>query len=65
MTLFVDGSWQGWDGKTLVRLTDGSVWEQAEYHYEYHYAYRPAVTVTGNLMLVVGMQRAVPVRRLR
>lgn len=45
MPLHVDGSWSGWDGDTIVRLTDGSVWQQAEYHYEYHYAYRPTVRI--------------------
>jgi len=65
MTHYIDGSWSGWDGSTLLRLTDGSVWEQAEYHYEYHYAYRPSVVITGDKMLVQGMRRAVRVRRLR
>ncbi|MCT9620523.1 hypothetical protein [Curtobacterium sp. C2H10] len=61
----LNGVWQGWKGDTVVELTDGSKWEQAEYYYEYRYAYRPEVTLTGDLMLVEGMQRAVRVRRLR
>jgi len=36
VTLYVDGSWSGWDGDTILQLTDGSVWRQDEYHYEYH-----------------------------
>lgn len=64
MTLYVDGSWSGWDGDTILQLTDGSVWRQDEYHYEYHYAYRPEVTITNGQMLVRGMNRAVRVRRL-
>jgi len=63
LTLFVDGSWSGWDGDTIVQLTDGSVWRQDEYFYEYHYAYRPAVTVSSGKMLVKGMNRAIRVRR--
>jgi hypothetical protein len=64
MTLYVDGSWQGWSGDTIVQLTDGSVWRQAEYHYQYHYAYRPTVTISNGKMLVKGMRRAIRVRRL-
>lgn len=64
MTLYVDGSWSGWSGDTIVQLTDGSVWRQEEYHYEYHYAYRPKVEVSAGKMTVVGMSRAVRVRRL-
>lgn len=64
MTLYVDGSWEGWSGDTIVRLTDGSVWRQDEYHYEYHYAYRPAVSVSNGKMLVKGMRKPIRVRRL-
>jgi hypothetical protein len=65
MTLYVDGAWNGWEGQTLVRLTDGSVWEQAEYWYEYQYAYRPKATIRSDKMLVEGMSKEIPVRRLR
>lgn len=64
MTLYVDGSWKGWDGDTIVQLTDGSVWRQDEYHYEYHYAYRPKVTIEKGKMQVQGMRRAIRVRRI-
>lgn len=64
MKLHVEGSWSGWDGETIVELTDGSVWRQDEYHYEYHYAYRPEVTVANGKMQVRGMSRAIRVRRL-
>jgi len=64
MTLYVDGSWEGWSGDTIVQLTDGSVWRQDEYHYEYHYAYRPAVAVSNGKMLVKGMRKPIRVRRL-
>lgn len=64
MTLYIDGSWSGWSGDTIVQLTDGSVWRQEEYHYEYHYAYRPKVEVVKGKMSVAGMRKAVKVRRL-
>lgn len=60
----LNGAWHGWKGDTVVELTDGSKWEQAEYYYEYYYAYRPEATLTGDLLLVEGMRRAVRVRRL-
>ncbi|MBC9822843.1 hypothetical protein [Terrabacter sp. MAHUQ-38] len=64
MTQHVDGSWSGWDGDTIVQLTDGSVWRQDEYHYEYRYAHRPKATVSNGKMLVEGMSRAIRVRKL-
>jgi hypothetical protein len=65
MTYTVNGTWEGWSGETLVEMTDGSIWRQAEYHYEYHYAYRPQAEITADKMLVAGMSRAVQVRRLK
>ena len=41
MRQHVENDWTSWDGDTIVRLTDGSVWRREEYHYEYRYAYRP------------------------
>lgn len=64
MTLQIEEEWEGWDGDTIVKLTDGSVWRQEEYHYEYRYAYRPRVTVASNVMRVEGMSRGIRVRRL-
>jgi hypothetical protein len=60
----VEDSWNGWNGDTIVKLTDGSVWRQAEYRYEYRYAYRPYVTLEGNVMHVAGMSAGVRVRRI-
>ncbi|MBB3473494.1 hypothetical protein [Sphingomonas sp. BK345] len=60
----VEDEWEGWEGDTIVKLTDGSVWRQEEYHYEYRYAYRPRVTLSGKTMFVEGMSRGVRVSRL-
>jgi hypothetical protein len=49
----------------VLTLEDGSVWQQSEYYYRYQYKYRPRVTVSGNKMLVDGMQKAIRVERLR
>ena len=64
MKLWIDSDWSGWSGDTVVQLSDGSVWRQDEYHYSYYYSYRPEVTLSGNMLLVKGMSRAVRVRRL-
>lgn len=65
MAPYVQGSWQGWKGNTVVELTDGSTWQQAEYHYEYHYQYRPEVFfLRDGRLLVDGMSRAIQVRRI-
>lgn len=62
--LCVDGEWEGWDGETRVTLSDGSEWEQIEYHYEYRYAYRPAAHFEGDRLRVAGMSSAVRVSRV-
>ncbi|WP_158375164.1 hypothetical protein [Cellulosimicrobium cellulans] len=65
MKRYVDGEWTGWDGDTVVTLTDGSEWQQEEYWYSYRYSSRPEVTIESGKMLVQGMRKAVRVRRLR
>jgi hypothetical protein len=39
----IDGTFTGFDGDALFKLTDGTYWLQAEYKYWYHYAYCPRV----------------------
>jgi hypothetical protein len=41
----IKGTFDGWNGDTIYKLDDGSVWEQSRYHFHYHYAYHPAVTI--------------------
>ena len=65
MRLQVEGDWEGWDGETVVALTDGSVWKQEEYHYEYRYSYRPYVVLQGGAMHVDGMSRGIRVTQMR
>lgn len=61
----VDGNFEGWDGNTVVKLTNGQIWKQAEYYYEYHYAFMPDVLVyksgSGYKMKVDGTDEAVGV----
>ncbi|MBX9616605.1 MAG: hypothetical protein K2X25_13490 [Caulobacteraceae bacterium] len=60
----VQGAWTGWQGDTVVQLTNGSIWRQTQYFYQYLYRYRPKVIVDGNMMYVDGMRRAVRVQRI-
>lgn len=65
----VDGEFEGWEGDTVVKLTNGQIWEQTEYHYEYSYSYMPRVTIFRSRgqckMLVDGVDEPVGVSRLR
>ncbi len=65
----VDGEFEGWDGETVVKLMNGQIWKQTQYHYEYHYAYMPDVLIykSGSIwkMKVEGTNKAVAVERLK
>lgn len=65
----ISGEFEGWDGETIVKLTNGQIWQQTSFHYEYRYAYMPDVVIyrTGNVykMKVEGMREAVQVERLK
>jgi hypothetical protein len=65
MKQHVVGEWKGWDGNTVVKLSDGTKWKQAEYYYEYMYAYMPEVEINQRReMQVAGMSRAVQVQQV-
>lgn len=65
----VDGNFEGWDGKTIVKLTNGQVWQQSEFHFHYHYAFMPKViilkTASGHKMFVDGISKAIGVTQLK
>ena len=65
----VDGEFEGWEGETIVKLTNGQIWQQSEYHYHYHYAYRPKVLIyrSGTIykMKVDGADQAVAVTQIK
>src|SRR5262249_36593061 len=41
----IDGDFEGWEGETIVKLTNGQVWQQTDYYYEYTYDFMPEVLV--------------------
>jgi len=65
----IDGQFDGWEGETIVKLMNGQIWQQSEYHYYYHYAFMPKVLIYrsggGYKMKVEGVEKAVGVERIR
>ena len=65
----VDGEFEGWKGETVVKLTNGQIWQQTEFYYHYHYAYMPDVLIyrsgTHYKMRVEGIDNAVTVERIK
>ena len=67
----IDGDFEGWEGETVVKLINGQIWQQSEYHYHYHYhyAFMPKVLIykSGGVykMMVEGTIKAVRVIQLK
>lgn len=65
----IDGTFQGWSGETVFKLTNGQIWQQSSYAYTYHYAYRPEVLIFpsggGCKMKVEGVSDSILVKRLK
>lgn len=65
----IDGDFEGWEGETIFKLMDGSIWQQASYDYTYHYAYSPDVMIYSKggmfYMKVEGVDDEIMVRRIR
>jgi len=41
----IDGNFKGFEGDTVYRLMNGTVWQQTDGKYKYKYAYAPPVVV--------------------
>lgn len=66
----IEGDFEGWEGETVFKLTNGQIWQQVDYAYSYHYAFRPSVLIYqsrsgGWKMKVDGVDHVVGVERLR
>jgi hypothetical protein len=65
----INGDFEGWESETIVKLMNGQIWQQSEYHYYYHYAFMPKVLIYhdggGYKMKVDGVDKAVGVVCLR
>lgn len=66
---WIDGTFAGWTGETIFKLSNGQIWQQSSYDYHYHYAYRPKVFIyrsnLGYRMQVEGVTPTIAVVRLR
>jgi len=65
----IDGEFEGWEGETVIKLTNGQIWQQTEYYYYYYYSFMPNVLIykSGSeyKMKVEGVEKAVGVIRLK
>ena len=64
----IDGDFNGWEGESIYKLTNGQVWQQATYKYSYSYSFMPQVLIYqkgGRYFMQVGDKEAVQVNRLR
>jgi len=65
----IEGEFHGWDGETVFKLTNGQIWQQAEYDYDYEYDYQPNVliykTEGGYKMKVEGVEETIYVKRIK
>lgn len=41
----IDGDFEGWEGETIFKLTNGQIWQQDSYAYNYSYKYNPKVLI--------------------
>jgi hypothetical protein len=69
MESYIDGAFNGWDGKTVFRLANGQIWQQSVYAYHYQHAYRPEVLIylskDGWKLKVDGVPEMVDVTRIK
>jgi hypothetical protein len=65
----IDGTFDGWSGETIFKLTNGQIWQQSSYAYTYSYKYRPDVLIYpvagGYELQVEGVDGRIRVTRLR
>ena len=69
METLIDGAFVGWDGETIFKMMNGTIWQQAEYSYIYHYAYMPEVQIyekgDGYYMKVEDVDEEIRVNQLK
>jgi hypothetical protein len=41
----VEGTFNGWDGDTILQLSNGQIWKQSDYTYGYTYKYSPKILI--------------------
>lgn len=65
----IDGEFEGFEGDTIFKLTNGQIWQQTDGKYKYKYKYRPRVTIISNgnsgKMSIEDIDKTIKVIRLR
>lgn len=65
----IDGEFKGWEGETIFKMMNGTIWQQDSYAYTYHYAYMPEVLLyrkSGRIyMKVEGVDSEIAVKRIK
>lgn len=65
----IDGTFTGWTGDTIFKLSNGQIWQQSSFAYIYHWAYSPKVMIyksgTAYKMKVDGVDSEINVTRLK
>ncbi|QNA70490.1 hypothetical protein [Sulfurospirillum diekertiae] len=68
ITSQIQGAFEGFKGDTIIELTNGEKYKQAEYFYEYHYAYSPNVTIinstNGSFLKIDGIEKEFKVTKV-
>ena len=66
---YIDGQWEGWQGDTIVKLTNGQIWQQYGLHLSLSLGLANPVMIfkKGGIyyMMVDGEDEAVAVTQLR
>jgi hypothetical protein len=69
ITSQIDGEFEGWEGETIFKLTNGQIWQQSSYDYTYHYAYMPEIeiyeTKNGFILKVEDVDDTIEVVRIK
>lgn len=64
----IDGDFEGWEGETIFKLTNGQIWQQDSYDYHYHYSFMPEVLIfkSGSRyqMQVEGIDKTIYVKKI-
>ncbi len=65
----ISGDFNGWEGDTIFKLSNGQVWQQSSYSYWYAYLYSPEVLIyklNGRWILKVeSLDQTIAVHRIR
>jgi hypothetical protein len=65
----ISDDFNGWEGETVFKMTNGQIWQQSTYAYMYHYAYSPRVLIyeyNGSwIMKVENVDETIQVSRIK